>query len=270
MVRLVDFYSTALPPQGWTYRYTDANYLGGVTQFWKDDSTYLSVRFGCERSGVMARVDYQRVAADALEKLPEDLPIPDEAELTNASDTSWDLYIDQDYAAVNAFFTNASAGWARGSGFGAMEGEGDDGGPACPAGVDPMPAPTRDSRSVKSYSWILPDQNQVDIDITPHGSATLVHITLTGQTADVPVYPGATNQNAMPGMVTFQAGAGMETVKAYYEKELNAAGWTPEGQPMESTEMIMLSWKKGNQTIMITVAPAGVDDCFVTIISEGS
>jgi hypothetical protein len=273
---LVDFYKAALPPQGWTYRYTDANYLGGVTQYWKKEGSYLLLQFGYDKAGAVVTARYQRVAADALEKLPRDLPIPDNVELTNTSHTSWDSYVDQDYAAVVAFYTHASTGWARCPAFGEMSGEGD-GGPGFPPGASPMPAPTQDSRPMKAYCWILPSQNQVELTITPHGAATLLHISLTslnvsesGLPADVPIYPGATIQSATPGMVTFQAGASLEKVRAYYEKDLKAAGWTSEGQPFESAGMILVNWKKGSQSIMITISAMGADDCAVAIASEGS
>lgn len=273
---LVDFYESALPPQGWTYRYADANYLGGVTQYWKKEGFYLILQFGYDKTGAVVTARYQRVAADALEKLPKDLPIPETVELTNASHTSWDLYIDQDYAAVIAFYAEASAGWAECPAFGEMSGEGD-GGPAFPPGASPMPAPTRDARLPKSYCWILPSQNQVELTIAPHADATLLHISLTslnvsesGLPADVPIYPGATIQSATPGMVTFQAGAGLETVKVYYEKELKAAGWASEGQTIESAEASLVNWKKGNQSIIITLSAMGANDSVVTILFEGS
>jgi len=273
---LVDFYTTALPPQGWTYRYTDANYLGGVTQYWKKEGSYLLLQFGYDKAGAVVTARYQRVAADALEKLPRDLPLPDNVELTNTSHTSWDSYVDQDYATVVAFYTHASTGWAQCPAFGEMSGEGD-GGPGFPPGASPMPAPTRDSRPMKAYCWILPSQNQVELTITPHGAATLLHISLTslnvsesGLPADVPIYPGATIQSATPGMVTFQARASLETVKAYYEKELTAAGWASEGQTFESAEASLVNWKKGNQSIMITLSAMGANDSVVTIVSEGS
>ncbi len=237
---LVDFYSATLSAQGWTHRYTDANTIGGVTQFWKKEDVYLSLQFGYDSIGAVVRIKYQSVAADALGRLPADLTIPDKAELTNAFDTTWDFLVDQDFAAVIAFYDKASADWAPCSGFSAGEGEGDDGGPRFPPGATPMPTPTRDSRPAKELCGVLPSQNQVELYIVPHGEATLLHVYITslnpsdsGLPAELPVYPGATIQSVDPGMVTFQAGAGSDAVKDFYEEKLTAAGWTPEGQPME-------------------------------------
>jgi hypothetical protein len=274
---LVDFYQTTLPTQGWTYRYTDANTIGGVTQFWKKDNLYLSMQFGYDNTGALVKINYQRVAADALDKLPKDFPIPDKAELTDASDASWHFYIDQDYAAVIAFYTKASAPWASCSGPGS-QGSGDDGGgQTFPPGVHPMPSPTRDSRPLLSYCWVLPSQNQVKLTVWPHGDAVLLYVGVkdmnpsdAGLPADVPIYPGATIESVSEGMVTFQAGASLETVKNYYKEKLTAAGWALDGQPTESQGAIMMNWKKGDQKVMITITTSGADDCRVMIIYEKS
>jgi hypothetical protein len=42
---VIKFYVHDLPAQGWTLRYTDANYSGGLTQYWKKDNIYLSMDF---------------------------------------------------------------------------------------------------------------------------------------------------------------------------------------------------------------------------------
>jgi hypothetical protein len=267
---LVDFYKTTLPTEGWTYRYTDANDFGGVTQFWEKDNSYISLQFGYEENEVVVEIKYRRIASDALEKLPEDFPIPDKEEVTNATDTSWDFYIDQDFATVTAIYTKASAGWAPCSE--ESSGEGDDGGGQKFApGVTPMPSPTRDPRPVESYCGILPSQHQVDLYIRPHGDATLMHVYLTslnvseaGLPADVPLYPGATIQSVKPGTVDFQTDASLEIVKDFYVEKLTAAGWTP-GDFLESEGMSMKDWKKGNQTITINIISIVPNECLVTI-----
>jgi hypothetical protein len=274
---LVDFYQTTLPTQGWTYRYSDANTIGGVTQFWKKDNLYLSLQFGYDNKGAVVKIKYNYIAANALGGLPVDFSIPDKAELTNTTNTSWDFYVDQDYAKVVAFYTQASVDWGPCSA-GGSQGEGDDGGGSSfPPGASPMPAPTQDSRPAKTDCWVLPSQNQVDLYILPHGDATLLHVYLTslnpsdsGLPADIPIYPGATIQSAAPGTVTFQAGVSFETVKNFYLEKLTAAGWTPDGQPFESTGTIIMNWKKGSQSAMITITSIGTNECFVIISHEGS
>jgi hypothetical protein len=273
----VDFYSAELAVQGWSERYTDANVYGGVTQFWKKSNLYLSMEYGYDDSGALVKIKYQTIAADALSGLPPDFPFPDKAELTNTSDGMWDFYIEREFSEVVAFYEKASAAWAPCAGS-VAEGEGDDGGgQKFPAGVTPMPSPTRDARTPKDLCWVLPSQNQVELYIRPHGNATLLHVYVTslnpsdsGLPADVPIYPGATIQSAEPGMVTFQAGASLEKVKTFYQEKLAAAGWTLDGQPIESEGAVMMNWKKGNQTVMILITALGANDCLVMIAYEES
>jgi hypothetical protein len=268
---LVDFYQTTLPTEGWTYRYTEANDLGGVTQFWKKDNSYISLQFGYDTNEGEVEIKYNRIAADALEKLPGDFPIPEKAELTNALDTSWDFYIDQDFGTVTAFYTRASALWAPCSG--GSFGEGDDGGGRnFPPGVTPMPSPTRDPRPAESYCGVLPSEHQVDLYIRPHGDATLLHVSLTSLNvseaslpADVPIYPGATIQSVTPGEVTFQTDAKLETVNDFYVEKLTAAGWAPGGESFKTEGMNMANWKKGDQSVTITITAMGANVSLVTI-----
>jgi len=111
----------------------------------------------------------------------------------------------------------------------------------------------------------------------PHGDATLLHVYVTSLNAsdsglpeDIPIYPGATIQSAEPGSVTFMAGAGLEKVKAFYQEKLTAAGWTLDGQPIEAEGTVMMNWKKGSQTVMISITAIGANDCLVMIANEGS
>jgi|WetSurSiteA1Bulk_404760.scaffolds.fasta_scaffold23297_2 hypothetical protein len=267
---LVDFYKTTLPTEGWTYRYTDANDLGGVTQFWKKDNSYISLQFGYEENEVAVEIKYSRLAAEALEKLPDDFPLSDKAELTNALDTMWNFYIDQDFGTVTAFYNQASAGWAPCSG--GSFGEGDDGGGrSFPPGITPMPSPTRDPRPVESYCGVLPSQHQIDLYIWPHGDATLLRVHMTslnlseaGLPADVPLYPGATIQSVKPGTVDFQTDASLEAVKDFYVEKLTTAGWTP-GDFSESAGISIKDWKKGNQSINVSIISIVENECLVTI-----
>jgi hypothetical protein len=274
---LADFYADTLPTLDWTSRYTDANAFGGVTQYWKKSGTYLSLQFGYDTAGAYGKIRYQTVGADALTKLPADFPVPDKAELTAALEASWDFYVDQDFSAVVSFYEKASAGWGPCTGYGA-EGEGDDGGGQnFPPGAVLMPSPTRDSRPATDLCGVLPSQNQVDVYIRPNGKAALLHVYVTslnpansGLPADVPIYPGATIQSSTPGMVTYQAGASLDAVKSFYEEKLAAAGWTLEGEPVESEGAVIMNWEKGNQSLMISITALGADDCLVMISYEVS
>jgi hypothetical protein len=82
------FYADALPTQGWTSRYTDANMTGGVTQNWKKDNIYLSVDIGFEEGQLTIHCQYDRVEAQLAQKLPKGFPLPSQFEMVSASDSS--------------------------------------------------------------------------------------------------------------------------------------------------------------------------------------
>ena len=88
---LVKYYADELPTQGWTSRYTDANFTGGVTQYWKKDNVYLSMEFGYEEGQVTIHCQFNRVDPQAAQKLPKDFPLPGQFEMVEAEETSWEV-----------------------------------------------------------------------------------------------------------------------------------------------------------------------------------
>ncbi len=278
---LVDFYASTLANQGWTLRYTDANYNCSATQFWKYGDLYVTLQFLEGENGAVVQVDYDHISASSLATFSTVFPLPDNAELTSASGTSWDFYIDQDYSAVMAFYTQSSASWGLCPGYfyGSVEASCGDDDPDCGGTSSSttciMPTPTSDSRVWMSYCWIMSDKNQMDLTIAPHGNATILHITQTSLNADtaslpagIQVYPGATIQSSTPGMVTFQAGASLATVQTFYEDSLAAAGWSSSGQPFAAGTAVLLNYQKGDQTIMITISDMGGNTCMVMIVVD--
>ena len=258
------FYAGALPPLGWTLRYTDANFTGGVNQFWKKDNLYLSLDFGFEKGQLTIRCQYDRVESQLAQKLPKDFPLPAQFEMVKAEDTSWEFYIPQDYTAVTNFYTQqmASLNWKPVQGGGAA-GQGScgtdcGGSPSFPAGA--MPTATIDYRNENDLFFTMPDGNIIELTIDPHQNGTILHVDLTlkniasaGLPQDVPIYPGATVQIITPGSVEFQVKADMRTLEDYYNQQLTAAGWTPDGSPIEVSGSYIQNWKKGTQKITITL-----------------
>jgi hypothetical protein len=170
----VTFYETELPQQGWTLRYSDSNYMCGVTQYWKKDNIYMRLDFIYEETGLSIKGQYTRVDPQAIQELPKDFLLPEEDELIDASDTSWEFYILQDYIAIIDFYTQklADLNWqpdtAQGS-LGPVEAScGDDSGcsgggrEVCPPGVIPMPTPTLDSRQSRHLIYV----NQTGMELT--------------------------------------------------------------------------------------------------------
>jgi hypothetical protein len=270
----VTFYETELPQQGWTLRYSDSNYTCGVTQYWKKDNIYLRLDFIYEETGLSIKGQYTHVDPQAIQELPKDFPLPEETELIDASDTSWEFYILQDYIAVIDFYTQklAALNWQpdTAQGFlGTVEAScGDDSGcsgggrEVCPPGVIPMPTPTLDSRQSSHLVYVMPDGNGINLSIRPHQNATILNVELTFNTVqsaglpqDVPIYQGASVVNITPGTATFQVNASLDTLKNFYEEQLITAGWVPDGLPIEASGTYLQNWKKGDQQISIIISP---------------
>jgi hypothetical protein len=277
---LIHFYETTLPSLGWTLRYTDANYVGGVTQYWQYGDLYITLQFGYSENLAKINVAYSRIGKDALAGFPALLPIAKNAELTNFKGSSWDFFVSQDYSVLNSFYLNASKTWSNCAGYLGGNPDASCGGDDCggastlhlPAGAVSMPAPTQDSRVWKKYCWVLPDQNQVEMTIAPHGDNSLLFINVTSlnpATANLPagitVYPGATIQSSEPNTVIFQAPVDLKTVKSFYEQSLTAGGWTSSGPMVETAESVLINWQKGNQTVMLSIAGMGGNNCMVII-----
>ncbi|MGD0750445.1 MAG: hypothetical protein ABSA23_03440 [Anaerolineales bacterium] len=265
------FYAQALPPLGWTLRYTDANFTGGVTQYWKKDNIYLSVNIGFDQGMLNIHCQYERVEAQLAQKLPKGFPLPSQFEMVQASDSSWEFYIPQDYSAVTNFYKGqmASLNWKQnpGNGAGGQGGCGDPGcggSPTFPAGA--MPTATIDYRNENDLSYTMPDGNVVELTITPHTDGTILDVNLTlnnvasaGLPQDVPIYPGATAQIITPGSAEFQVNADLKTIEDYYNQQLPSAGWTPSGSPMEVPGSYMQDWIKGSQNITITLVTSNAN-----------
>ena len=259
------FYAGALLPLGWTLRYTDANFTGGVTQCWKKGNIYLSVNIGFDQGVLKIHCQYERVEAQLAQKLPKDFPLPAQFEMVSAGDSSWEFYIPQDYTAVTNFYKQqmTALNWKQNPG-NAASGEGGCGDTDCggnttfPAGA--MPTATIDYRNENDLSFSMPDGNVVDLAISPHTDGTILYVSLTlkniasaGLPQDVPIYPGATAEIITSGSAEFQVNADMQTIEDYYNQQLPSAGWAPNGSPVEVSGSYMQDWTKGDQKITISL-----------------
>ncbi len=266
---VVKFYANTLPTQGWSLRYTDANFTGGATQYWKKANIYLTVQIGFEENQLTIQCQYELVEAQAAQKLPKDFPLPTQFEIVSASDSSWEFYIPQDYTAVTNFYNQQmnALNWKAlpplGAGaVGSCGGTDCGGSSSLPAGA--LPTATIDARQSNQLSFTMADGNEIDLTIDPHQDGTILSVDLTfknvasaGLPQDVPIYPGATAQLIAPGTAEFQTNADMKTLEDYYNQQLSAAGWSPDGSPMEASGTYLQNWTKGSQKITITL---GVSD----------
>jgi len=282
LATVVKFYETELPKQGWLLRYTDPNYPCGVRQYWKNDSIYLMLIFGYEDSSFYIHVQYNRVDAQSLNKYLADFPLPESSELVYSSTTSWEFYVLQDYKAVEAFYKQKllDLHWAANGVLPQVEAScGDDdpdcggGNGGCPSEAGLLPTPTFDLRQTISLLYSMPDTNEVQIDIIPHGDATRLYVSLTmkalssvGLPEDVPIYTGAVLLYASPGTAEYTIDASVETVLTFYMNKLQEAGWAADGAAVETPGMSIQNWSKGSQklSVMITTYQDGsmlVLDC---------
>jgi hypothetical protein len=279
--KLADFYESELAKLGWTLRYSDNNFQGGLIQYWKQDGTYLTLDFKYEDDQLVADARYQRIDPEATQNLPADFPLPAQAELISASGTSWTYYVPQELTEVATFLDQKfqDLGWEQGTVLGGFGGSCDGdcgGGPSYPAGVTPMPAPTIDPRNSQYYAYITPEGDDINIEARPHQNATILVIDMTvkqaaaaGLPSDVTLYPDAQIQVAAPGMVVYQTAASVEDLKQYYMDALKATGWQVNGQPFEGGGVAMYSWNKGDYTIQITLTPNGTVGSMVAITCDG-
>ncbi len=274
---LVKFYADELPKQSWTLRYVDANSIGGVTQSWKKGNIYLSLDFGFEDGQLLIKGHYHRLDPQAAQKLPKDFTLPEQAELVDASDNYWQVYVPQDYLTVTNFFNQrfSSLQWTKGTNTeqGSCGGDCGNSSSSFPVGVTPMPSPTPDPRQSNDLFYTMPDGNQIDLLINPHQNGTIIYVTVTlkniasaGLPKDVPIYPGATASQIETGMATFDVNADVATIENFYKTQLTAAGWTPGEYSSESSDAYYQDWQKAGQGISISVSSSGGNKSMLIII----
>ena len=263
------FFADQLPTLGWTLRYTDANFTGGVNQYWKKDNIYLSLNIGFEEGVLKIQCEYNLVEAKAAQKLPKGFPLPAQFDMVQASNSSWEFYIPQDYTDVTNFYKQqmSTLNWKANPTPAPMEGGCGDtdcggGGSTSPAGA--MPTATIDFRPENDLPFTMPDGNEIELQLSPHQNGTILYVDLTlknidsaGLPQDVPIYPGAVVQIITPGNASFTVNTDMNTIENYYNEQLKAAGWAPNGNSFLSAGSYMQEWIKGDQTISFSLVASG-------------
>lgn len=83
----------------------------------------------------------------------------------------------------------------------------------------------------------------------------------TGLPDDVPMYPDATEITSFAGFVNFHVADDVDTVTAFYDAELQSAGWTSNGDEFFPT------WEKDGRTLqlMISAGDGGGSDVMITL-----
>jgi hypothetical protein len=135
-----------------------------------------------------------------------------------------------------------------------------------------MPTATFESRQEVDVIYTLADGNELEVVIRPHQNGTIVYLTLTfknieaaGLPEDVPVYPGAVADLIDEGMATFTLKDSFDKVKAFYQAQLTAGGWTPDFGS-DSAGVYIQTWKKSRAEVSIMLS-ANPDSTCLTVIS---
>ncbi len=74
-----------------------------------------------------------------------------------------------------------------------------------------------------------------------------------GLPAGVPEYPGATNVMSFGGMMSFDTEDDLETVWAFYEENLEAAGWE-RIDGMDFDDFVMETWERDGQELQLSIS----------------
>jgi hypothetical protein len=114
------------------------------------------------------------------------------------------------------------------------------------------------SQGEGSWTWELSDVN-TSISIKPPANCG-------GATGGLPILPDAKDKAAFGDLTTYTSATKMADAVAFYKKEMVAAGWKIDGEPVSTDQMSMLSFKKDAQTAQVTItADQGKTTVMMTI-----
>jgi hypothetical protein len=78
-----------------------------------------------------------------------------------------------------------------------------------------------------------------------------------GLPEDVPPFPGAKMTASIQGMTSFQTSASLKEVADFYKRELPARGWTLQEGGMETDQMAMYTFSKGDRSCQVMITREG-------------
>jgi len=266
------FYQSALPSQGWELRFIEANHAGGVTQYWKLGMLYMSLDFTYDQTGLAIQSQWHQVDLLNVQMLPKIIPLPDQAEFVDATDTTWEVYVPLEIKAATEYYQQKAAtlNWKPGSSPDRIDVicSGDclnQTTPTYPLGVTPMPTMTPDPRQPQMLLYTMNDGNEISLEFQPHLDSTILNITLTlknvesaGLPKDLPIYPEATDVVIAPGMVRFTAPLDLKTTVQFYSSALMGAGWKPyAGYSLDTPQLYFQEWDKGEESLRLHISSPG-------------
>jgi len=101
------------------------------------------------------------------------------------------------------------------------------------------------SQGEGSWTWELSDVN-TSISVKPPAACG-------GASNALPILPDAKEKAAFGDITTYTSATKMADAVAFYKKEMVAAGWKLDGEPVSTDQMSMLSFKKDAQTAQVTI-----------------
>jgi hypothetical protein len=76
---------------------------------------------------------------------------------------------------------------------------------------------------------------------------------IAGCEIDLPLPPNATRLVRLPGLIAFDTIEATADIAAFYEATLVETGWEPVSEPQLSAEAILLSYRRGGETLEINL-----------------
>jgi len=96
-----------------------------------------------------------------------------------------------------------------------------------------------------SWTWELSDVNQ-PIEIKPPEGCG-------GSALDLPMMPDASEKSRFGNMTTYKTAGKPADVATFYNDELAADGWKPEGEPTDMGAAVILNFAKDDQTLNVMI-----------------
>lgn len=89
----------------------------------------------------------------------------------------------------------------------------------------------------------------------------------TGAPADIPVYPGATDQAIIGPLIMFSSADPVADVAEFYRTQMADQGWTA-GEESTMGNMVTQEWTKGDRKASLMISPKDEGGCSVMISVE--
>jgi predicted small lipoprotein YifL len=111
-----------------------------------------------------------------------------------------------------------------------------------------------------SWTWELSDVNQ-PIEIKPPEGCG-------GEELDLPMMPVTKEKSRFGDMISYKTVGTLAEAGQFYKDELAAAGWTPEGEPTEMGELVMLNYIKDERKLSVMISGTEGDISVILTVTQ--